>query len=164
MEYLILALPRSRTSWLALTCNLGSTVPCLHEYISQGGDTSKIEGPFGACEINPYLDYPECKTVVIDRDPLEVAESLSFFYSEEEPPEGFIERECLLAHEKLLEAAKERDALVVKYEDINKRFEEILNHLGLETIPFHEHLKMYRVEPMSEDLDLIMKHRNFICK
>lgn len=163
MEYLVLGLPRSRSSWLSLALNAGGEVPCLHEFISGGGGPSSIER-FGSCEINPYINYPPCKTVVILRDDSEVAESLSYFTSTQEIPEGFIERECLLARNKLIEVAGERNALVVEFDEINERLGEILNYLGVKELPFHEVLKSYRVEPMAEDLDLLLQGENFLCR
>lgn len=159
MDYLVLGLPRCRTSWLAFA--LGAT----HEYVSGGGDVSKLPEGTGCVEINPYLDYPSCKTVVIDRDYRDVADSLSYFSSTEPLAEGFIEKECLLAHKRLMEVAQERNALVIKFKDINNRMDDIFSFLGL---PFNEKavegLMMYRIEPVSTNLDLILNHENFLCR
>ena len=163
MEYLVLGLPRSRTSWLSVALNVNSNVPCLHEYISSGGDSKDING-LGCCEINPYIDYPECKTVVILRDSDDVSESLSYFSTKYDLQEGFLDKECLLARNKLISVAEERQALVIEFNDINSRLDEILDYLSIERTPFHDILMSYRIEPVIQDLDRILDHENFLCR
>lgn len=130
-NFFITGLPRSRTAWLANFMSSGKSI-CYHEGID---GCHSIEDYQKKMSINgykyigdsdtglPILDfqpiYPDSPVVIIRRDKQEVAESLVGMYGEQD---------YLPFLEKIERKLDLMSGLVVDFNDIDSRLEEIWSH------------------------------------
>lgn len=134
MPFVILAMPRSRTAWLAAFLTHGN-IRCTHELLSQCDTTDEFWqrlGPhdgasetLGCAAWRKLIDRP-CKTVIIRRSPAAVRVSLARV--------GYRPDVDAMART-LDEACSELDALVVDFNDIDDRLREIWAHCRPDPMP-----------------------------
>ena len=151
LMFFIAGMPRCRTKWFSEYLSAYEGVTCHHEALN--GPLSKQEfydvmeapGCVGNSDSGLFLTdfqqrWPDAPTVVLLRDPVEVAESVSKLL-------GYTPSTTLIDSQ--FNAALQLDGLKVWFDDIDDRIEEIHEHLG---IPFNAELfKKYTIENIQLD-------------
>lgn len=128
-NFYITGLPRSRTAWCSRLFSFGN-VYCLHDACIRDGWRDELKSlPFAKtgvsdCGLSIMPELPEGKWLVIKRNPVDSLRS--FLAMPEYPHIGPLDplgsaRAVLNCAAGLQRIEKERDALVVAYEDLDKR-------------------------------------------
>src|SRR6187549_949658 len=125
--FFILALPRSRTKWLSEFLTHGDVL-CHHELIAHCNDLDELAtlGRNGSSETLGLLlwralydRYPNAKYVLVQRDPAEVEDSMR---RQEVPCNVSQIQNCMN------QALRELPALIIDYDHINYRLQDIWQH------------------------------------
>jgi hypothetical protein len=152
-NFIILSLPRSRTAWLSLYLTLAG-LPCEHELIGTSDSfeaaIAKIKSKgIGSCDTSQIFRLKELKDqldpriLIIKRNVNDVIDSLSKIGIT--GIDEFIIKQAQLIEE----ASQDKEALTIKYEDIDSRIEEIYSYLsgGLEfNQEIYKRLRDYNVK------------------
>jgi hypothetical protein len=149
LSYAIVGFPRCRTSWLSNLLTYGDSV-CLHEYLARGLSLPELPEGFklGVCETNPFVQLPDVPTVCIYRDPQEVLESLTLEVNANEIIAALTPM-IPSALQAMEDRAQRENTLLIHFNDIDSRIQEIIDHCGVCIPEFRTALlQMYRVEPM----------------
>lgn len=152
--FVVAALPRSRTAWLARFLSYGNESMCLHDVSQERGWEERLDhlthnhvGISDTSIASTWERIPQsAKVVTIRRDPMQVSKSL--LRNDWPVPNRLIQ--C--CDEGLNQIEKHRDTLSVAFEDIDARLGEIWEHcLGIPYDPVHTE-EMRRVNIQIKDL------------
>lgn len=149
--FFVLALPRSRTSWVANLLNYSNSF-CYHEALRECSSLDELKDLLDSHEeeyvgnsdsaLVPYFydlieTFPNAKILLIERKPHEVVESLLDF----QLTDNYVKTENWInkLHQQIKEIKRHPQVLTVKHTDFNEleKCKEIWEYL-LPTIPFNE--------------------------
>ena len=149
--FFIAGMPRCRTKWFSEYLSAYDGITCHHEALNgplskqEFYDVMEQDGNIGNSDSGLFITdfqqrWPSAPTVVLLRDPVEAAESVSRLLGHM-PSLGLLEAQ--------FKAATQLQGLHVWFEDINDRIEEIHDYLG---IPFDAKLyEKYTIENIQLD-------------
>jgi len=166
-DFYTIGLPRTRSMWLSKLLSCGDST-CFHEHLSSHEDQDKPEVSTryrGFCDTNPLIavDYGNAPVLIIRRD-LEsvIASAMQCF----DPPEGvnsFIDflNNYAFVYQSALDDLKPENYMIVEYEEINNKAEEICQFLMPENAVPESHIETMigtRIQTTNRNLTNNLKH------